>query len=63
MFARRFGYFLSTPELFLITIMVASGCSTGTPSAPATATATGTPGAEQAVGERLFWTLALPRRF
>lgn len=54
MFARRFGPFVSTSTVLLTAAVLAAGCSSGTPSAPATASATGTPGAEQAVGERLF---------
>ena len=63
MFARGFGYFMSPSRLLLITTMVASGCSNGTPPAPATATATGTPGAEQAVGERLFMDTRFAQAF
>jgi hypothetical protein len=49
------GSFASTSRLLLIAAMVATGCSgSGNSSAPATAAATGTPGAEEAVGERLF---------
>ena len=63
MFARGFGYFMSPSRLLLITTMVAAGCSNGTPPAPATATATGTPGAEQAVGERLFMDTRFAQAF
>ena len=63
MFATRFGLFLSTSTFLLITTMVAAGCSNGTPPAPATATATGTPGAEQAVGERLFMDTRFAQAF
>ena len=63
MFARGFRYFMSTSRLLLITTIVATGCSNGTPHAPATATATGTPGAEQAVGERLFMDTRFAQAF
>jgi hypothetical protein len=63
MFARRFGHFVSTSALLLITIIVAAGCSSGTPPASATAAATGTPGAEQAVGERLFMETRFAQAF
>src|SRR5689334_23252861 len=55
MFPGVYVYFLPTLKLLLITTMVTTGCSGGgNSSAPATAQATGTPGAEEAVGERLF---------
>ncbi len=63
MFAIRFGRFLSTSTLLLITTMGAAGCSSGTPSAPATAAVTGTSGAEQAVGERLFMDTRFAQAF
>ena len=59
MFATRLGHFVSTTLL----MMAAAGCSSGTPSAPATAVATGTPGAEQAVGERLFMDTRFAQAF
>ena len=62
MFATRFGQFLSTSTFLLITT-VAAGCSSGTPPAPATAVTTGTPGAEQAVGERLFMDTRFAQAF
>src|SRR5262245_60602789 len=62
MFARRFGYFLSTSRLLLITTVVATGCSSGT-SSPPPVTATGTAGAEQAVGERLFMDTRFAQAF
>ncbi len=46
---------LSNSSLVLVTVISASGCSGSSSSdAPPTAQATGTSGAEQAVGERLF---------
>ena len=63
MFGIRFGHFLSTSTLLLITAMVGTGCSSGTPPAAATAVATGTPGAEQAVGERLFMDTRFAQAF
>jgi len=60
MFAIRCGHCLPSLTLLLIT---AAGCSNGTPPAPATATATGTPGAEQAVGERLFMDTRFAQAF
>ena len=56
--------FLPTLRLLLITTMVATGCSgSGNSGAPATAQATGTPGAEQAVGERLFMETRFAQAF
>ena len=64
MFPTPSGYFLSTLRLLLITTMVATGCSgSGNSGAPATAQATGTPGAEQAVGERLFMETRFAQAF
>src|SRR4026207_129064 len=56
--------FLPTLRLLLITTMVATGCSgSGNSGTPATAQATGTPGAEQAVGERLFMETRFAQAF
>src|SRR4029078_13246922 len=64
MFPTPSGYFLSTLRLLLITTMVSTGCSgSGNSGAPATAQATGTPGAEQAVGERLFMDTRFAQAF
>src|SRR4029079_16572858 len=64
MFPTPSGYFLSTLRLLLITTMVSAGCSgSGSSGAPATAQATGTPGAEQAVGERLFMDTRFAQAF
>lgn len=63
MFAIRLGHGLSTSTLVLIATMVAAGCSSGTPPAPATAAVTGTPGAEQALGERLFMETRFAQAF
>lgn len=63
MFPAVYVYFLPTLKLLLITTMVTTGCSGGgNSSAPATAQATGTPGAEEAVGERLFMETRFARR-
>jgi len=48
------GLTLLTSRLGILTIILATGCSGGGSSAPATASVTGTAGAEQALGERLF---------
>jgi hypothetical protein len=59
------GHLLSTSWqlLLLITILV-TGCSgSGNSGAPATAQATGTLGAEQAVGERLFMETRFAQAF
>jgi hypothetical protein len=64
MFPSAPGLFVPTVRLLVITILVATGCSgSGTPSAPPTAAATGTPGAEQAVGERLFMETRFAQAF
>jgi hypothetical protein len=54
-FPSAFGNYVLTSSLLVITTLVATGCSGGGgSSAPATASVTGTAGAEQALGERLF---------
>ena len=64
MFPTASEYCLSTLRLLLITTMVATGCSASENSgAPATASTTGTPGAEQAVGERLFMETRFAQAF
>ncbi len=64
MFPTASGYFMPTLRLLLITTMVTTGCSAGgDSSAPATAQATGTPGAEEAVGERLFMETRFAQAF
>jgi len=64
MFPAASGYFPPTLRLLLITTMVTTGCSGGgNSSAPATAQATGTPGAEEAVGERLFMETRFAQAF
>lgn len=55
---------LSVPHLLvLVTALYASGCSSGGGSSGATAQVTGTPGAEQAVGERLFMETRFAQAF
>ena len=49
--------------LLLVVAILAASCSGGGGSAPATAQATGTPGAEQAVGERLFMETRFAQAF
>src|SRR6476620_6970948 len=64
MFPAASGYFPPTLRLLLITTMVTTGCSGGgNSSAPATAAATGTPGAEESVGERLFMETRFAQSF
>lgn len=63
MFRITTGQFLSTSTLLLIFTMVAAGCSSGTPPAPPSVAVTGTPGAEQAVGERLFMETRFAQAF
>ncbi|HEX5549938.1 MAG TPA: hypothetical protein VFX36_03840 [Nitrospira sp.] len=59
------GHLLSTSRrLVLVTTILVTGCSgSGNSGAPATAQATGTPGAEQAVGERLFMETRFAQAF
>ena len=62
MLARAWRYFLPTSILLLIIALSASGCGSGG-STPQTAAVTGTSGAEQAVGERLFMDTRLAQAF
>src|SRR6478752_4536437 len=62
MFATASRYCASTSTLLLIFTVAATGCLGGG-STPATAAATGTPGAEQAVGERLFMETRFAQAF
>ena len=58
------GYCLSTSWLVLIATIVVTACSgSGNSGAPATAQSTGTAGAEQAVGERLFMETRFAQAF
>ena len=58
------GYCLSTSWLVLIAPIVAAACSgSGNSGAPATAQSTGTVGAEQPLGERLFMETRFAQAF
>lgn len=64
MFRTASRYLPPTSTLLLIITMMATGCSGGdSSSAPATAAATGTPGAQEAVGERLFMETRFAQSF
>ena len=57
------GLLLLTSRLALLAFALLTGCSGGGSSAPATASVTGTPGAEQALGERLFMETRFAQAF
>jgi len=57
------AFLVSTSPLILAVIISAVGCSGSSSSAPATAAATGTPGAQEAVGERLFMETRFAQSF
>ena len=57
------GPMLRTSWPALLAFALLTGCSGGGSSAPATASVTGTPGAEQALGERLFMETRFAQAF